>query len=137
MSEETSTSVSRAIFERMLGRLPANIRDDLTPQQLAALRVALQQPEARHLVDNRVSVRWLRRHYYVRLLIGHERRSLSRVMRERQIKLGPTAALFALFIWLAVSVALMALIVVLYVVKSAYGFDILDGHSFLHGCFFN
>ncbi len=136
MPDEQNMSAGRALFDRMCARLPAEVCASLTPLQLEGLAAALVQPAAEHLVDNRVSVRWLRKHYYVRLLIGHERRSLTRVMRERHLKLGPSIVLLGLAIWLMVSVGLVALFALLYFVKSAYGMDIFDVDPFLKACVF-
>lgn len=121
-------------FDRLLARLPEAVRASLSEAQSAALKAAL--PVSDHLLDTRLSVRWLRRRYYVRVLIGHERRSLDRLARERQINLVPSLVLIASATWVIVSAAIILGIAVVYLVKSAFGFDVLDGESFLHACFF-
>jgi hypothetical protein len=125
-----------SVLDHVLERLPVEIRASLSEAQLAALSAAMMMPSAVHLLDYRISVRWLRRRYYVRLLTGHERRSLSRLQREKQISLGPSIFLIAAVTWVLVSAAIILAVALVYFVKSAFGFDMLDGESVLHACFF-
>ena len=121
-------------LDRLLARLPEQVRASLTVDQRNALAAAM--PVAQHMLDHRQSVRWLRRRFYVRLMIGNERRSLTRLERERQIGLAPTLALVASATWVLVSAAIVLAIAAVYLVKSAFGFDVLDGESLFHACFF-
>ncbi len=136
MPDDTNTSNATAHRELLRARLPQSVRESLTEIQLEALVDALQ-PTTEHIVDRRISVRWLRRRYYVRLFIGHEKRSPSRLRQEKQLDLGPTIVFLAVSVWMIVSLVMMAAVSMLYLVKVAYGFDFFDSPSFLHACFFN
>jgi hypothetical protein len=137
MPEVPQDVVGRHATDALLQRLPQDVREALAPAQLDALAAALAQPTSPQLVDFRLSVRWLRRRYYTRLLIGHERRSLSRLQQEKQIHLGSAVVLMAAAVWLVVSILLALTVSLLYLAKAAYGFDVFDGDSLLHACFFN
>ena len=74
---ELPPAAGLAALDHLLERLPTEIRASLNEAQLGALAAATRQPAADHLLDYRISVRWLRRRYYVRVLTGHERRTMK------------------------------------------------------------
>lgn len=74
--------------EAFLRKLPQNVRDSLTPEQVTAIsRVAQGSIQRRHPIDFRVSLPLLfgERAYMV-LLIGKEKRSTARRQIDRQLR---------------------------------------------------
>ena len=70
--------------DEVLSRLPEMIRESLTEEQEAALRVALRdQPWREHAVDFRVSLPVPFRPFYLTLVGDPERRSTTRRETER------------------------------------------------------
>lgn len=66
-------------------RLPPWVTDTLTPQQQAAIREALAEPEWNlHPVNIRVSVPFLERRYYVTIVGGEDKRSATRRDHDRR-----------------------------------------------------
>ncbi len=106
-------------------RLPDDLKDSFTPEQLSALKVAFGARKwGQHSIDLRGTLRlWHWRYYFV-FLAGRNRRDLSR--REQQLSRMATA--FALTVFLLFSVMLG--ILVLYLIKSALGIDIFPNFSF-------
>ena len=124
-------------FLLLLERLPVDVLSTLTEAQRHAIAVVMAMSARQHRVDYRVSVKWLRRRYYVRLMIGDEMRKLSRLRREHQLNLAPTLTLVLFIVWLLMSVLVAVGGVALYLMKCAFGIDLFDGPSFLHYCFFS
>lgn len=74
---------SHPAFLRMLERLPYDVRQSLTVEQLVALAHASKPSEAPHLIAYRTSLPFFfGRRYYVSLLFGRERRALARLMAD-------------------------------------------------------
>ncbi len=87
---------------KFLARLPQDVADSFTPEQLAAVQRAFgMRYAAPHAVDLRRSIGLLGRRFYVVLLVGRERAGESRPPRS-YLPYGVAAAL--------VSVALILLL---------------------------
>ena len=105
-------------------RLPDDLKDSFTPEQLSALKVAFGARKwGQHSVDLRGTLRlWHWRYYFV-FLAGRNRRGLSR--REQQLSRMATAFALSLFLLFSVMLGLL----VLYLVKSALGIDLFPNFS--------
>ncbi len=126
-SDELPTSVRQdPVIKRLLGKLPDDIADSYSEQQLQGLRVALgDRTWGKHFIDKRGTfaitfVRW--RFYYV-FLLGKNRRAYTR--REKHASLLMFMGLILLFLCISVLLGLLAL----YLLKSALGIDLLEGTS--------
>ena len=109
-----------------LNSMPTDCANSFTEPQLHAIRVALIQNRwQKHFVDNRGTffipfVGW--RFYYV-LLVGRNRRALSR----QEKKLTLTAFILCVLSFLIISLLLGLLL--LYLLKSALGIDLFKDTS--------
>lgn len=75
-----SNSSENGAFSALVRRLPPEVVDSFSPSQTQALRQALQsQAPNRHPVDLRLSIPFWPRRIYLVLLIGQERRTISRL----------------------------------------------------------
>ena len=108
----------------LMKRLPEDLQDSFSKEQIDALKVAFGARKwGKHPVDIRGTVNiWTWRYYFV-FLMGRNQRSLSR--RERQISL--MMKTFFMFAFLLFS-TLMGLLVI-YLIKSAAGIDLFPGFS--------
>ncbi|WP_415893530.1 3-phosphoshikimate 1-carboxyvinyltransferase [Neptuniibacter sp. PT8_73] len=125
MDNTTKEPVQKDWFEDgLMQRLPVDIKDSFTKEQINALKVAFGARKwGKHPVDLRGTINiWTWRYYFV-FLLGRNRRSLSR--RERQINLMVKTALTFTFILFSTLLGLL----ILYLVKSAAGIDLFPGFS--------
>ncbi|WP_415895056.1 3-phosphoshikimate 1-carboxyvinyltransferase [Neptuniibacter sp. PT34_22] len=125
MDKTTKEPVQKDWFEDgLMQRLPVDIKDSFTKEQINALKVAFGARKwGKHPVDLRGTINiWTWRYYFV-FLLGRNRRSLSR--RERQINLMVKTALTFTFILFSTLLGLL----ILYLVKSAAGIDLFPGFS--------
>lgn len=108
----------------LMKRLPDDLQDSFSQEQIDALKVAFGARKwGTHPVDIRGTINiWSWRYYFV-FLMGRNQRSLSR--RERQISL--MMKTFFLFVFLMFS-TVMGLLVI-YLLKSAAGIDLFPGFS--------
>ena len=128
----TLKPMAHPAFRRMMANMPFSLRATFTPEQLAALAQASVPVNAPHLIDYRVSVPLFGKRFYVTLLAGRERRSLSRLAAEGQIRFAQITTLYAMFLGLGMAAILVAIVLVLYFVKAALGLDLFEGESALH-----
>lgn len=114
-------------IKHLLSRMPKEVADSFTEKQLTHLMIAIgARAWGRHSIDIRGTLsiplyRW--RLYYV-LLFGKNHRNLSR--REHELTLLTLTCMVAI----GLSVCALLGILVLYLVKSALGIDIIPGYSF-------
>jgi hypothetical protein len=110
------------IIDGLLERIPKESCKPFTDEQLLSLKIALSGKRwGRHVFDIRGVVGfWTWRYYYV-IIGGRERRRLTR--KEEQISL-IGKALFLLFF---VTFCALLGFLILYLIKSALGFDIFPG----------
>lgn len=123
-------------FSRLMAALPKDVRDSLTPYQLAAISDAVKPQTAPHLIHFRVSLPFFGRRYYLTFYFGRERRNIQRLRNEGQIDIRLTSAVIAIAAGLVACAVIATVAIVLYLLKSALGIDLTDGPSFLHELFF-
>jgi len=105
-------------------RLPEELRESFSDEQLQGLRSALATRSwARHKVDLRGTFNMWRTQYYFVVVAGRNKRSLSRA--QQKLSLAAKAGAITVFLFFSVLLGL----VLLYVLKSALGIDLLPGHS--------
>lgn len=111
---------------KLLAKLPPQIADSYTKEQLMGIRVALgDRTWGKHFIDNRGTfalpfIKW--RFYYV-FLLGKNRRAYTR--REKRLSLMMFSLFFIAFILLCTLFGLL----LLYLLKSALGIDLLPETS--------
>ena len=131
------TSASHSPFAHLLADLPDEVRATFSETQLAALaRSARPQgtpASTRHLVDFRVSIPLLpARRYYVRLLVGRERRNLARLHGEGQSHVTRISIFYGVLTALLAGSMLFGMFCALYLLKSFSGINLFEGESPLH-----
>ncbi|OCC15609.1 hypothetical protein DBT_0960 [Dissulfuribacter thermophilus] len=126
MDEDKTNGIKNDPFIReLLRKLPSEERDSFTDRQLLALKAALgaRRRWGRHLIDIRGTIGlWRWRYYYV-ILGGRERRKLSR--RQEQMLRSVKLAFLVGFLTFS---SLLGLLII-YLVKSALGIDLIPGFS--------
>jgi len=114
------------LVRELLERMPEAERDSFSDRQLQALKSAIGSRRlwTRHAVDLRGGFSfWTWRYYFV-ILGGRERRRLTRkdVLMMRSVT-ALVASVFFLF-------SLLFGLLILYLLKSALGINLLEGYSF-------
>jgi hypothetical protein len=105
-------------------RLPEELRESFTDQQLEGLRSAFATRSwARHKIDLRGTFSLWSNQYYFVLVGGRNKRSLSRA--QRNLSLAAKAGAITLFLFFSVLLGLG----VLYLLKSALGINLLPNYS--------
>ncbi len=122
-------------FDRMMARLPFSMRSSFTVEQMTALALASVPIDAPHLLDYRVSVPVLKRRYYVSLLIGRERRSMSRLVQSGQTKRRRIMAAYAVATCSLIVVSAMVIVIAAVLLKLLLGIDVIEGPGTLSGAF--
>lgn len=106
-------------------RIPQEHHDSFSDEQLTQLKVALgSRTWGQHKLDWRGTIKLFRWRYYYVFIAGRNRRQLSR--REKRISRLIQASLIAAFICFSAMLGLL----LLYLLKSAAGIDLIPGHSF-------
>jgi hypothetical protein len=112
-------------FEQgLLKRIPDDLRDSFTPEQLSALKIAFGARKwGQHPIDVRGTLKvWSWRYYFV-ILMGRNKRELSRAEQK-------TAAFVqALFLLIFLTLSTLLGLLVLYLAKSAAGIDLVPNFS--------
>lgn len=112
-------------LQRLLKRMPENIAASFSTEQLIGLREAIGVRGGKvHSVDVRTTFQLplLPFNYYMVFLLGRNKRSLS----DKEKGVAILAFLFALAI-IGTSTIIFTLLV-LYLIKSALGIDLFEGH---------
>lgn len=105
-------------------RLPEQLRESFSEEQLDALRgVFGARSWVKHRIDYRGTIRLWRDRYYFAIVAGRNKRSLTRP--QQNLSLIAKAALATLFLLFCALVGL----VILYLLKSALGIDLLPSFS--------
>jgi hypothetical protein len=113
------------VITKLLDKVPSEMRGSFTDAQLVALKVALGgRTWGAHAVDARWTLKWWRWQYYFVFLAGRNRR----VLTDREQTIQRLAMATVLAVVLTVGTVLGVLI--LYLVKSALGIDLIPGFSF-------
>ena len=118
-----------AYVEYTLSRLPRDVLNGLTDQQLSAIRTALgaQIESSRHAVDLRIRVPLFFRSYYVVLFMGRDRRRSVFNTERYRLELLPKGLRRGIFVaasTLVLCVLILCLLTLIYLAKSAMGIDI-------------
>ena len=112
---------------KLLSRMPSGVADSFSDDQLMHLKVALGSRQwGRHKIDFRgtFSFPFVSSRFYYVFLMGKNHRDLS---RSEKVISALTLSLFTSFLIL---LCVMFGILVLYLVKSALGIDLIQGFSF-------
>jgi hypothetical protein len=113
------------VITKLLDKVPSEMRGSFTDAQLVALKVALGgRTWGAHAVDARWTLKWWRWQYYFVFLAGRNRR----VLTDREQTIQRLAMATVLAVVLTIGTVLGVLI--LYLVKSALGIDLIPGFSF-------
>lgn len=131
VANQTQTEYSARTVDDYLKQIDVNIHDSFTPEQLVAVRAALQSaiPKSNpKIVDLRVNIDLIIARYYIVLFVGKDRRkslrppspSAGSVLANR---VAAVIMLFGLNLTISLVVFLMA-----YLVKSTLGINLFAGH---------
>ena len=104
--------------------MPDKVADSFDEEQLSHIRNAIGAREwGKHKLDIRGTIKFFKWRYYYVVLAGRNRRSLS----DAEVRFATlvNAAFFAVFLLVSILVGL----IVLYLVKSALGINLIDGWS--------
>ncbi len=114
-----------SIIKGLLERIPKDERDLFSDEQLIILKSAIGARQwGVHPIDLRWTIKFWRWRYYFVVLSGVSRRSPGRRVQELEL-MGKTILLFSI-LFFSVSLGIL----VLYLIKSAMGIDIIPGFSF-------
>lgn len=116
---------SDPVITKLLDKLPADMRGSFSDDQLLALKLALGgRTKGAHALDLHFTLKWFRWQYYVVFLAGRNRRTLT--ARERNIQQISMALVLSVFLLVSTLLGIL----VLYLIKSALGIDLIPGFSF-------
>ena len=127
MSQHNFQIKEEPSVRKLLSRMPSGVADSFSDDQLMHLKVALGSRQwGRHKIDFRgtFSFPFVSSRFYYVFLMGKNHRDLSR--SEKVI----SALTLSLFTSLLILLCVMFGILVLYLVKSALGIDLIQGFSF-------
>jgi hypothetical protein len=112
------------VITRLLEKMPNKVASSFNEEQLSHLRNAIGAREwGKHKLDVRGTVKFFKWRYYYVILAGRNRRSLS----EKEVRVARvlTASIVTTFITFAVLLGL----IIIYLIKSALGINLIDGWS--------
>jgi hypothetical protein len=113
------------VITKLLDKVPSEMRGSFSDAQLVALKVALGgRTWGAHAVDARWTLKWWRWQYYFVFLAGRNRRVLTD--REQTIQRLAMATVLAVVL----TIGSVLGVLILYLVKSALGIDLIPGFSF-------
>jgi hypothetical protein len=115
------------VIQNLLSRMPGNVADSLSDEQLIGLKVAIGSRNwGKHKVDFRGTfpIPFVSAKIYYVFLMGRNYRNLTR--KEQLI----SAFTLALFVTLLIIFSVLMGILVLYLIKSALGINLIEGFSF-------
>ena len=111
-------------LQKLLSRMPADVGESFTEQQLAHLRVALGARQwGKHQLDLRGTLRIFHWRYYYVVVAGRNLRDGQR--SQQQLSRLMLAVIISLLLICSAGLGLL----VLYLLKSALGIDLFDGFS--------
>ena len=112
------------VITKLLDKVPADMRGSFSDDQLLALKVALGgRSWGAHAVDARFTLKWWRWQYYFVFLAGRNKRALS--ARQRRVQRLNMALVLSVFLLFSAALGIL----LLYLVKSALGIDLIPGFS--------
>ena len=110
------------VISRLLEKMPDKVADSFDEEQLSHIRNAIGAREwGKHKLDIRGTIKFFKWRYYYVVLAGRNRRSLS----DAEVRFATLVNFFAVFLLVSILVGL----IVLYLVKSALGINLIDGWS--------
>jgi hypothetical protein len=118
---------SEPAIQNLLGRMPSKVSETFSDEQLLSLKVAIgSRSWGKHKIDFRGTfpIPFVSAKIYFVFLMGRNYRNITR--REQLI----SAFTLALFVTLLIIFSVLMGILVLYLLKSALGIDLIDGFSF-------
>ncbi len=119
-----------AYTENVIARIPLQARQSLTTEQLAAIirAVSASRPEAKHSINIRGTIPFYFKRYYYAFILGVDRRASTKAVElERRWRGALTGG--AVFFLVALGPAVLVILLLLYVLKSAVGIDLFpDKH---------
>ena len=112
-------------IRKLMERLPEHLRHSFSPEQVEALRdIYGSRTRNRHRVDLRGTLNLFGSRYYFTILAGRNKRSTSQ--RQGNLSLAAKAMLATVFLLFSTLLGLL----ILYLLKSALGINLLPGYSF-------
>ena len=112
------------VISRLLEKMPDKVADSFNEEQPSHIRNAIGAREwGKHKLDIRGTIKFFKWRYYYVVLAGRNRRSLS----DAEVRFAAlvNAAFFAAFLLVSILLGL----IVLYLIKSALGINLIDGWS--------
>jgi hypothetical protein len=114
-----------------LQRIDANIHDSLTPEQLAAVRTALESAMPKSspkIVDLRVDIDLIISRFYIVLFVGKDRRKRHRSYTASGFtRIANRIAAISMLLGLNLTLSLFIFLVA-YLIKSALGVNLFSSH---------
>lgn len=112
------------VVSRLLEKMPENVADSFDEEQLSHIRNAIGAREwGKHKLDVRGTIKFFKWRYYYVVLAGRNRRSLS----DTEVRFAALLNAVVLVTFLTFSV--LVGLVVLYLIKSALGINLIEGWS--------
>jgi len=110
----------------IMQRISPGIRASFTPAQRSAIEQALMADQIGkvHAVDIRLTIPLFFARYYLVLLVGRDRRVGTRRSETRRQQ-GLSVSSLLLFFFIAVSPVVVAILVILYALKTALGINLM------------
>ena len=109
----------------LLERMPRSVQTSFSEEQLSHLRNAVSSRQwGHHSIDLRGTVSWFKYRYYYVILAGKNHRNMSRA--QLRASRFVNALLLALFFTFSAMIGIL----LLYLLKSAVGIDLLPNYSF-------
>jgi len=133
VNRSTSQTTNDPALQSILDRMPKEVADSFTEEQLSHLHSALgARSWKKHSLDIRSTfpVPFIKRRIYFVLLMGRNRRELTR--REKRI----SAITFALIIMAFIGISTFFGLMVLYLIKWKLGIDLFPDSNFALGHWF-
>lgn len=126
-----------SLLVRLFASAEPDFAKSFTNEQIAGLNAALVNADTRfHAVDFRTSISFFGVPFYITLLMGRERRSRERLAQEGQTQVHKIAIAHIVLALVMGLSCLAAIACLLYLLKSAVGIDLFDGHFAMHDLFF-
>lgn len=112
------------VIARLLNAMPESVAESFDDQQLSCVKQAMSSREwGQHKVDVRGTIKLFKWRYYYVILAGRNQRTLS------PAELKFAALMNATLITLFISVSVLFGLIVLYLIKSALGINLIEGWS--------
>ncbi len=114
-----------------LQQIDVDVHNSLTPEQLAAVRMALEPPTLKpcpKIVDLRVNIDLIVSRFYIVLFVGKDRRKSQRPYTASGFSIiANRIAVITMLVGLNLTISLFIFFVA-YLIKSALGFNLLSSH---------